>query len=213
MRFEDQRQLLVSELRSDGITDEAVLKAFGSVAREHYVLPEYQIYAYRNKPLPILDKQTISQPLMIALMLQYLEIRAEDIVLEIGTGSGYEAALLASITKEVCTIERIESLSLSAQRVLREDGFRNIYFRIGDGTSGWQKAYPPYKEFSRIIVSAGADMIPEKLTAQLAEGGIMVIPVGPGTTQSLLKITRQNGELLYSEHGACAFVPLIRTDT
>lgn len=213
MRFEDQRQLLVNELRDLGITDEAVLSAFNTIPRERYVLPEYQNYAYRNQPLPILDKQTISQPLMIALMLQYLEIRAEDIVLEIGTGSGYEAALLATVAKEVCTIERIENLSLSAQKILKEQGYRNIYFRIGDGTSGWQKAYPPYKEFSRIIVSAGADKIPEKLTAQLAEGGIMIIPVGPGPTQSLLRITRVNGELKYSEHGACAFVPLIRTDS
>ena len=212
MRFDDQRQLLVNELRTSGISDEAVLSAFNSVARERYVLPEYQSYAYRNKPLPIMDKQTISQPLMIALMMQHLMLSPDDIVLEIGTGSGYEAALLAKIAKEVCTIERIENLSLTAQKVLKEQGFRNIYFRIGDGSSGWQKAYPPHKEFSRIIVSAGTDKIPEKLTAQLAEGGIMVIPVGPGPSQSLLKITRQNGELLYSEHGACAFVPLIRTD-
>lgn len=212
MRFDDQRLLLVAELRTQGITDEAVLSAFQAIPREHYVLQEFQSYAYRNQPLPIMDKQTISQPLMIALMLQYLELNPEDIVLEIGTGSGYEAALLASIAKEVCTIERIENLSLTAQKVLKEQGFRNIYFRIGDGTSGWQKAYPPYKEFSRIIVSAGADKIPEKLTTQLAEGGIMVIPVGPGPDQTLLKITRVKGELQYSKHGACAFVPLIRTD-
>jgi protein-L-isoaspartate(D-aspartate) O-methyltransferase len=209
MRFEDQRKVLVEELASAGITDKAVLEAFLAVPREDYVLPEYRDYAYRNQPLPIKDKQTISQPLMIAIMMQLLSLKPDDIVLEIGTGSGYQSALLANIVKEVCSIERIESLSLGAQKVLRQAGFRNIYFRIGDGHSGWQKAFPPHKTFSKIIVSAGAESIPPRLIEQLAEGGIMLIPIGAGSNQILHAIRKHNGDAVVTKCGACSFVPFI----
>jgi protein-L-isoaspartate(D-aspartate) O-methyltransferase len=209
MRFEDQRLLMVQELQKAGISDVRVLAAFAKVARENYVLPEYKDWAYRNQPLPILQKQTISQPLMIAIMMQYLKLSPEDRVLEIGTGSGYQSALLAELCSDVCSVERIESLSLGAQQILKEQGYQNIHFRIGDGSKGWIKAYPPYRDFSKIIVSAGADSIPSALTDQLAEGGIMVIPVGQGNYQILKRIIRDNGQLLVSDHGSCAFVPLI----
>ncbi len=209
MRFEDQRKVLVNELASAGITDQAVLDAFLAIPREDYVLPEYKDYAYRNQPLPIKDKQTISQPLMIAIMMQLLNLKPDDIVLEIGTGSGYQSALLASIVQEVCSIERIESLSLGAQKVLRQAGFRNIYFRIGDGHSGWQKAYPAHKAFSKIIVSAGADSIPPKLIEQLAEGGMMLIPIGETSSQILHAIRKVNGEIVVTKYGACSFVPFV----
>jgi protein-L-isoaspartate(D-aspartate) O-methyltransferase len=209
MRFEDQRALLVQELVQYGITDQRVLAAFARVPRELFVLPQYMDWAYRNQPLPIERAQTISQPLMIAIMLEQMELEPEDTVLEIGTGSGYQSALLAELCRDVCSIERIEILSLKAQGVLKEMGYKNIYFRIGDGTQGWQKAYPPYREFSKIIVSAAAVGIPEKLTGQLAEGGILVVPVGAGAFQTLTRIDKRNGELNVTEHGGCAFVPLI----
>ncbi|MDD2229108.1 MAG: protein-L-isoaspartate(D-aspartate) O-methyltransferase [Candidatus Cloacimonetes bacterium] len=213
MRFEDQRQILVRELKAAGIEDANVTKAFLSVPREDYVLPEYKDYAYRNQPLPIQHNQTISQPLMIALMLQILKLETTDTVLEIGTGSGYQSALLAEIVKEVCTVERIESLSLAAQKVLRQAGYRNIFFRIGDGHSGWQKAYPAHKSFNKIIVSAAADSIPERLVDQLAEGGIMAIPVGSSTTQILNIIYRINNKISITESSACSFVPLISDES
>jgi len=209
MRFEDQRKLLVEELVAYGINDEKVLSAFLSVPREYYVLPEYKEYAYRNQPLPILQKQTISQPLMIAIMMQHLELNENDSVLEIGTGSGYQSALLAGIVKEVCTIERIEELSLKAQNILKGQGFKNIYYRIGDGADGWVKAYPPRARFSKIIISAAAEQIPNQVVNQLGEGGIMVVPVGTGAYQVLTKLTNKQGSISISEHGACAFVPLV----
>lgn len=209
MRFEDQRALMIKELEAGGITDEKVLRAFDKVPREHYVLPEYREYAYRNQPLPILLAQTISQPLMIAIMMQYLVLCTEDIVLEIGTGSGYQSALLAEIVADVCSIERLEGLSLKAQQTLREQGYKNIHFRIGDGAMGWQKAYPPYKEFDKIIVSAATNEIPPKLLSQIKKGGILVAPVGGSDYQMLTMVQNIDGKLSYSQHGACAFVPLI----
>lgn len=210
MRFDDQRALLIKDLRGRGITDPLVLKAFAKVPREMYILPQYMEYAYSNQPLPIEAGQTISQPLMIAIMLEYLDLKPEQRVLEIGTGSGYQTALLAEFGCEVCSVERIEELSLKAQQVLKSQDIKNVYFRIGDGGEGWQKAYPPYKSFHRIIVSAGAAEIPSRLTEQLAEGGIMVIPVGRYSPQILTRIIKQDNELIISEHGGCAFVPLIR---
>lgn len=209
MRYEDQRKLLVDELRHNGISDELVLSAFARVPREHYVLPEYREYSYRNQPLPIHLSQTISQPLMIALMLQHLELKPEDIVLEIGTGSGYQTALLAEIVKEVCTVERLELLTLTAKKVLKSQAYKNINFRIGDGAEGWRKAYPPYNSFGKIIVSAAASTIPDELVRQLGDKGILVIPVGKGNIQTLTKICRVNEDVRITEHGACAFVPLV----
>ncbi|MGC9362362.1 MAG: protein-L-isoaspartate(D-aspartate) O-methyltransferase [Candidatus Syntrophosphaera sp.] len=209
MRFEDQRALLVQELKTEGITDERVLSAFARVPRELYVPAQYRDYSYRNRPLPIALAQTISQPLMIAIMMQYLELKEEDVLLEIGTGSGYQSALLAEIVREVCTVERLEPLSLEAQQVLNEQGYKNIHFRIGDGTRGWHKAYPPRKNFDKIIVSAAAPRIPEPLKEQLDEGGILVIPVGSSYFQSLYRVVRKNNEFKVTEHGGCTFVPLI----
>lgn len=210
MRFEDQRLKLVETLRSNGISDPMVLDAFAQVPREHYVLPEYREYAYRNQPLPIMEAQTISQPLMIAIMLCELKLQKEDRVLEIGTGSGYQTALLANIVNEVCSVELLDTLSLRAQKTLKQAGFKNIWFRIGDGWQGWKQAYPPYKEFNKIVVSAAAEEIPESLCAQLAEGGIMAVPVGKNISQTLFIIKRENNELKYREHVPCAFVPLVR---
>ncbi len=209
MRYEDQRSLLVKELEYNGITDKRVLGAFAKVPRELYVLPEYREYAYRNQPLPIHLSQTISQPLMIAIMLQHLELETDDIVLEIGTGSGYQTALLAEIVQEVCTIERLDQLTLTAKKVLKSQAYNSIHFRIGDGAEGWQKAYPPYSSFKKIVVSAAASTVPEGLVNQLAENGVMVVPVGKGNIQTLTKIRRLNNNIQVTEHGTCAFVPLV----
>lgn len=209
MRFDDQRKRLVQELVKHGITDSKVLKAFETVPRELFVLPEYSEYAYRNQPLPIDLNQTISQPLMIAIMLEHLNLSSEDRVLEIGTGSGYQTALLASIVKEVCSIERLEGLSLKARNVIKGLGFTNVYYRIGDGSSGWQKAFPVYTEFPKIIVSAAAFKIPPMLLRQLSDPGIFVIPVGGQHMQSLIKVVKTNGEEIHTTEGGCTFVPLI----
>ncbi|MCB5247407.1 MAG: protein-L-isoaspartate(D-aspartate) O-methyltransferase [Candidatus Cloacimonetes bacterium] len=211
MRFADQRALLVQDLARSGITDERVLAAFAKVPREVYVLPQYRDYAYRNQPLPIDLGQTISQPLMIAIMLEHLELKDTDTVLEIGTGSGYQSALLAELAQTVCTIERLEPLSLRAQGLLKEQAYKNIHFRIGDGAQGWQKAYPPFKEFNKIIVSAAATDIPAGVRKQLAVDGIMVVPVGSGYYQILNKVTRTAEGFSTSQHGGCTFVPLIST--
>ena len=212
MRFEDQRIRLVNELKLEGITSPVVLNAFAKVPREHYVLPEYRDYAYQNRPLPIKEGQTISQPLMIAIMLQLLDLQPTDIVLEIGTGSGYQSALLAEIVKEVCTVERLETLSLNAQKILRNAGYNNIYFRIGDGYSGWRKAYPPHKEFDKILVSAAAREVPKHLVEQLKMGGKMAIPIGKTGFQILYIVTKTEDGLDIAEAGGCSFVPLVCDD-
>ncbi len=211
MRFSDQRKLLISELASYGIKDSEVIEAFSAVPRENFVPPEYRDFAYRNQPLPIGLNQTISQPLMIAIMLEHLQLNNNDKVLEIGTGSGYQTALIATIVSEVCTIERLEPLSLKARATLKQLGFNNIYYRIGDGSQGWQNAFPPYMEFSKIIVSAAADKVPEKLVAQLSDPGILVIPVGGHFMQNLVKVEKRDGQTVSTTHGGCTFVPLVTT--
>lgn len=211
MRFEDQRALLVQELNKAGISDDRVLSAFAKVPREEFVLPQFRDYAYRNQPLPIDQAQTISQPMMIAIMMQFLELKPEDKVLEIGTGSGYQSALLAELVQDVCSVERIESLSLKAQAVLKKLTYKNIYFRIGDGSQGWQMAYPPHKEFEKIIISAATPDVPDRLKEQLAEDGIMVLPMGGGSFQILNRVIRRKDSFEITEHGGCTFVPLIRS--
>ncbi|MFA5665671.1 MAG: protein-L-isoaspartate(D-aspartate) O-methyltransferase [Candidatus Cloacimonadaceae bacterium] len=201
---------LLEELKASGIKDTAVLSAFSLIPREDYVLPEYKEYAYRNRPLPINQGQTISQPSMIAIMMSELNLSPQDIVLEIGTGSGYQTALLASIVKEVCTVELHDSLSLNAQKILKAAGFKNIFFRIGDGWAGWEKAYPAYKEFDKIIVSAAAEEVPPRLCDQLAEGGIMVVPVGGSLSQVLHIIVREKDMLKVRQDYPCTFVPLVK---
>lgn len=209
MRFEDQRKRLIQILQTDGIKDELVLSAFMKVPRELFVPSGYRDYAYANHPLPISHNQTISQPLMIAIMLEELELKKSDRVLEIGTGSGYQTALLALATKEVYTVELIEELSLSAQKILKEAGHSNIHYFVGDGWKGWANAYPPIKEFDKIIVSAAADMIPEELILQLADGGIMVFPMGDRKLQYLHKVIKKGDTLQVQKQGACTFVPFV----
>lgn len=210
MRFEDQRKQLVDNfLKGRDIVDESVLNAFLEIPRENFIEPELNYLAYHDSPLTIGEGQTISQPYIVALMLQYLELKPSDRVLEIGTGSGYQTALLAKIVAEVYTVERIKILSLRAKAQLEKLGCNNVFMHIGDGTLGWSGAEPEIASFDKIVVAAGAPKIPQTLLNQLVDGGICVIPSGDRTTQCLVLIRREGDEFIESKMESCSFVPLI----
>lgn len=208
MRFEKQREQLVeNELRILGIRDESVLHAMRIVPREAFVSEDMQEFAYRNSPLPIGSGQTISQPLIVAHMAEALELSPHERVLEIGAGSGYAAAVLSRIAKEVFTIERHRELADTARERLRQLGYENIQVRWGDGTRGWPEAAP----FDAIVVAAGGPGIPPALLEQLRIGGRLVIPLGEDLdSQQLIRaIRRGENDFEYDELGAVRFVPLI----
>lgn len=204
--FERERDIMVrTQLVPRGIADPRVLEAMRRVPRHIFAGESMRQYAYDDSALPIGDGQTISQPYMVAVMTELLEVKDTDKVLEVGTGSGYQAAVLAELAKEVYTVERFESLSARAREKIREAGYENVFFRVGDGTLGWPEAAP----FDGIIVTAGAPDIPEPLIRQLSEGGIIVIPVGDRSSQRLLKAFKHDGKLSYEHHTPCVFVPLL----
>jgi len=204
--FESERLAMVEEqLRRRGISDPRVLEAMAKVPRHLFVPQDYQSSAYEDRPLPIGEGQTISQPYMVAIMTQSLELNGREKVLEIGTGSGYQAAILAELARTVYTVERISSLTQNAQRVLGDLGYENIFFRTGDGSRGWPEEAP----FGGIIVTAGAPDIPRTFKAQLAEGGTLVIPTGPRYTQTLFKLTREGEKFIEEDITGCVFVPLV----
>ena len=198
--------LIEFELKPSGITDDAVLAAIKKVKR-HTFLPEtLRNRAYGNYPLPIGENQTISQPYIVALMTQALQIRKTDRVLEIGTGSGYQAAILAELAEIVYSIERLDTLSSRARTNLYSQGYNNIYLISGDGTLG----LPEYAPFDKIIVTAAAPKTAETLLSQLKEGGKMVVPVGNRSIQDLKLIEKAlNGRTYRKSLGGCRFVPLI----
>lgn len=206
--FAQQRERMVIEtIEKRGITDEHVLKAMRTVPRHLFVPEDQRDHAYGDYPLPIGYGQTISQPYIVALMTQLLELKEGDKVLEIGTGSGYQAAILAEIPGvEVYTIEIIPALARSARERLESLGYKSIHCKEGDGYYGW----PEHAPFDAIIVTAAPDHVPQPLVDQLAEGGRMVIPVGPpGGYQTLWKfVKRPGGELQAFNMGGVAFVPL-----
>ncbi|HOK16885.1 MAG TPA: protein-L-isoaspartate(D-aspartate) O-methyltransferase [Defluviitoga tunisiensis] len=208
MDFELARKRMVHEqLELRGITDRKVLDAFLKVERHLFVPENVKEYAYEDCPLPIGEGQTISQPYMIALMLQHLNLDENDVVLEIGTGSGYQTALLAEIVKFVYSIERSETLAKRAKEILEDLDYKNIKIYVGDGTKGW-----PEEDisFDKIIVSAGAPDVPEPLFNQLKVGGRMVIPVGSRHYQTLLIVTKMEDLSMKKEFaGGCTFVPLV----
>jgi len=200
------RELMVkTQLIPRGIKDKNVLNAMSKVPRHVFVSDALRYRAYDDSALPIGDGQTISQPYMVAVMTELLELDPKDKVLEIGTGSGYQAAVLAEIVSEVYTIERYESLIERAREKLLSLGYRNIFFRTGDGTLGWPEEAP----FQKIIVTAGAPSVPPPLIEQLVEGGIIVIPVGSRYGQSLMKGRKQKDSLIEEYHVPCVFVPLV----
>jgi protein-L-isoaspartate(D-aspartate) O-methyltransferase len=207
MDFAAIRAELISHLRTE-IRDKRVLAAMARIPRERFVPPEEQHLAYEDRPLPIGYDQTISQPLIIAIMTEALELTGSEKVLEVGTGSGYQAAILAELARHVITIERLPPLAESAKRALDGLGYTNIEVHLAEETLGWLKGAP----YNAIIVTAGAPRVPADLLAQLAIGGRLVIPVGSRYVQELYKITKQRRKNIVENLGGCRFVSLIGKD-
>ena len=205
-RFEDERQRMVEEqLRRRGIRDERVLAAMGTVPRHEFIDQRNWNEAYADHPVPIGAGQTISQPYIVAAMVEALHVTSGQNVLEVGTGTGYEAAVLAQIADYVHTIERYSALAQQARRIYDRIGYRNINVAIGDGSEGLAEHAP----YDRIIVAAAAPNVPAPLFEQLAEGGRLIVPVGDFETQVLQLIRKVNGLPITSTLDACRFVPLV----
>lgn len=202
--------MVMSQLRERGIMDTAVLQAMNAVPREAFVGADHQEYAYRDSPLPLPANQTISQPYIVALMISLLEPQPSHRVLEIGTGSGYAAAVLSRIVKTVYTVERHKILVDYARECLQTVGCDNIFLRHGDGTQGWPEQAP----YEGIVVSAGGPAIPDALRQQLAIGGRLVMPVGKEQRrQDLIRLTRiSEDQFRRKNFGPVAFVPLVGTE-
>jgi len=200
-----REEMVKKQLIPRGINDRKVLDAFLKVEREKFVPLSSRRDAYRDFPLSIGEGQTISQPYMVALMTQCLELTGSEKVLEIGTGSGYQTAILALLSRQVYSVERIPSLAERAKKLLSEMGYSNVRIFVGDGSMGL-KEYSPYE---RILVTAGAGDIPPPLIEQLDEEGIMVIPVGDVYSQELIVAKKQKGKILKRRVERCVFVPLI----
>ena len=209
MKFEKARRLMVeSQLRPRGIKDERVLAAMGRVKRHLFVRDDMRDRAYDDSALPTGEGQTISQPYMVAVMTELLELTGGEKVLEIGTGSGYQSAVLSELAHEVITIERVGSLSESAEILLKKLGYHNVRVFNGDGTLGLLEHAP----FDGIIVTAAAPKIPEAYMGQLKTGGKLVIPVGNKLSQVLYRITKTPSGVESSTFTPCVFVPLIGKD-
>jgi len=204
MDFEAARARLIEHLSTE-IKDKRVLATMSRVPRERFVPPENRRLAYEDGPLPIGFDQTISQPFIIALMTQSLELTGSEKVLEIGTGSGYQAAILAELARLVITVERLPALAERARQALDSLGYLNIEIHLTEETLGWSQEAP----YDAIIVTAGAPKVPTELLAQLAIGGRMVIPVGSRYLQELCKITRRKKKNTIQDLGGCRFVSLI----
>ena len=205
--FEILRERMVeSQIKARGIKDERVLQALLKVPRHLFVPEEMRSFAYGDEPLPIGEGQTISQPYIVAYMTEALELKAEERILEVGTGSGYQAAVLAEIVKEVFTVEIIESLSSKAQEVLKSLEYKNVYFKIGDGTLGWKENAP----YDAIIVTAAPSKLPQALEEQLKISGRMIIPVG-SMFQELVLVRRGKKKIKKKRLIPVRLVPLIST--
>ena len=204
MDFEAERARLIEHLSTE-IKDKRVLEVMSRVPRERFVPPENQHLAYEDSPLPIGLDQTISQPFIIALMTETLELSGSEKVLEVGTGSGYQTAILAELVRLVITTERLPTLAERARSVLDSLGYTNIEMHLAEETLGWQSEAP----YDAIMVTAGAPRVPVDLLAQLAIGGRMVIPIGSRYVQELYKITRRKKKNIFQNLGSCRFVSLI----
>jgi len=197
-------EMVRDQIEARGVVDERVVLAMRKVPRHLFVLPSYRPYAYGDFPLPIGEGQTISQPYMVAIMTELLHLEEDDRVLEIGTGSGYQAAVLAELASEVYTIEIIPSLALRADSVLKDLGY-NVEVKIGDGYLGWEE----YAPFDAIIVTCAPPYIPQPLVDQLKEGGRLVVPVGEeGQVQTLTLIEKVAGDIVQRSITPCIFVPM-----
>ncbi|MGA2582671.1 MAG: protein-L-isoaspartate(D-aspartate) O-methyltransferase [Tepidisphaeraceae bacterium] len=201
-----QETMIRQQIIERGIRDERVLSAMRSVPRDRFFLPEVKSSAFADKAAPIGHGQTISQPYMVALMTSRLDVQPNHRVLEIGTGSGYHTAILARMAREVYTIERVKPLLDEAFEKLMALDIRNVHYRFGDGTKGWPESAP----FDRILIGAGAPLVPEQLLrTQLADGGIAILPVGPEDEQVLVEVRRTGDYISRSDICSCRFVKLI----
>ena len=200
-----RERMVKNQLIPRGIADEHVLRAMGKVQRHLFVEEALVGEAYNDHPLPIGHKQTISQPYIVALMTEALELTGKEKVLEIGTGSGYQTAILAELSDKVYTVERIAPLLERSKSLLQSLGYRNVYFKAYDGTLGWEDFSP----FDAIMVTAGAPNIPDPLRKQLADGGRMIIPIGNRYSQDLMRVTRMKDRFVEKNLGGCRFVDLI----
>jgi len=198
-------KMVEEQIVSRGIKDPRVIAAMKKVPRHLFVEEALQSQAYSDHPLPIGEKQTISQPYMVALMTEALQLKEKEKVLEIGAGSGYQTAILAELAEKVFSIERIRSLAIKARQLLYELGYFNVEIKIFDGTHGWMEEAP----FDAIIVTAGAPDIPQPLLDQLAIDGRLVIPVGDAYAQDLMRVTKTKEGIKKEELGGCRFVKLI----
>ena len=196
---------LIMQLRSQSITDKSILSAVEKVPREKFVPESLRQHAYENASLPIAANQTISQPYVVARMTQELALKQSDRVLEIGTGSGYQTAILSFLARRIYTVERIRPLLVSAENQLKALKISNVLFRHADGHLGWPEAAP----FEKIIVTCQIKNIPETLKAQLKDGGILVAPVGEAGKEILLKVTRNGDQFKMEELMAVRFVPMV----
>jgi len=204
--YERERLRMVEEqLVRRGLSDARVLDALRKVPRHLFVEEALRDRAYGDHPLPIGEEQTISQPFIVALMTQLLEVSDRDKVLEIGTGSGYQTAILAELARRVCSIERLPRLAERARALLEQLGYANVWVRVGSGTLGWPDEAP----FDRILVTAGGPSVPPPLFQQLTEGGRLVLPLGDPVNQTLTVVEKVRGEMKTQEHGECKFVKLV----
>jgi protein-L-isoaspartate(D-aspartate) O-methyltransferase len=198
-------KMVEEQILSRGIKDTKLIAAMKKIPRHLFVEEAIQVQSYSDHPLPIGEKQTISQPFMVALMTEALLLTGKEKVLEIGTGSGYQTAILAELSEKVLSIERIRPLAIRARKLLYELGYFNVEIKIFDGTLGWMEESP----FDAIIVTAGSPDIPQSMVDQLAMGGRLVIPVGDAFTQDLLRVTKIEGGIKKEDLGGCRFVKLI----
>jgi protein-L-isoaspartate(D-aspartate) O-methyltransferase len=204
-RTSERLAMIREQLRRRNLPDERVLNAMAEVPRHDFVPSERSEHAYADQALPIAAGQTISQPFIVALTATALELQGTERVLEVGTGSGYAAAVLARLAAEVYTVERYRELAAGASRLFDTLGYPNIWVRVGDGSLGW----PRYAPFDAIAVAAGGPRVPPSLLAQLADGGRLVMPVGDHEEQRLVRITRHGARLSEDSLGPVRFVPLI----
>jgi protein-L-isoaspartate(D-aspartate) O-methyltransferase len=201
----ERKRMVESQIAARGVKDPRVLEAMLRVPRHLFVPADMRDRAYDDSPLPIGEGQTISQPYMVAWMTELLEVTGNSRILEIGTGSGYQAAILCELGKDVFSIEKQAGLAQAAKERLHSLGYRNIRIKVADGTLGWPEEAP----FDGIMVTAGSPSVPQPLLEQLAESGRLIVPIGPSGIQMLNVIKRKGNEFQTSEVGTCVFVPLV----
>lgn len=204
--FTEKREEMVRfQVQSRGIKDPGVIAAMRKIPRHLFVPSNLEDSAYEDRPLPIGEGQTISQPYIVAVMTEHLDLKPQDRVLEIGAGSGYQAALLTELAGKVISIERLDDLAAQAQKNLARAGITGVHVIVGDGTEG----YPPEAPYDAIIITAASPSIPQPLIDQLAEGGRLIAPIGPRNCQDLVKLVKHEGQVERTSLGGVCFVPLI----